>query len=298
MSSTDAYYVYHLIDPRTEKPFYVGKGCGKRDASHLVEASRSEQHWSNRHKCRIINSVVRQGLTVKIVRIAEGLSEIAAFSLEVSEIEKYGRVCTGTGVLTNIHEGGKSGGAEGRAVTAYTATGAIHASYPSLTDAAIAVEVNKSTICAALNGRTNKCAGFYWAYEGDELQIHQYRTKTPVTQYALNGTRLQVFESVVAASSASGVIYTLIVDCCARRKLSGGGYLWAYPGESVTPVDPTKCASANRILVASDGDLEIGRYGSIKEACTATVANPSGISDCCAGRKKRSGGLSWKWIVE
>lgn len=298
MSSTDVYYVYHLIDPRTGKPFYVGKGCGGRDVSHLQEASRAEDYWTNRYKCRVINSITRQGKVVGIIRIAESLSEETAFKLEVAEIEKYGRVCNGTGILTNIQEGGASGGKEGRSIVSYTVSGAIHASYHSLTAAADANGVNKSTICAALNGRTNKCAGLYWAYDGEELQMTQDRTKTSVVQYTLDGTQLRVFDSVTTASESSGVIYTLIVDCCAGRRTTGGGFLWAYPGECVVPVDPIKCSSADRTLIGVKSGVEIGRFKAIKEACAATEANSTGISDCCAGRKKTSGGISWKWIVE
>ena len=298
MSSTDVYYVYHLIDPRTEQPFYVGKGCGKRDASHLIEAGRAEKYWTNKHKCRIINKIVQQGKKIGIIRIADSLTENDAHVLEIAEIEKYGRVCNGTGILTNIQEGGANGGRDGLAVVAYTATGAIHASYSSLTEAANVAGVNKSTICAALNGRTNKCAGFYWEYAGDELQMAPDRTKTSVVQYNLNGTQANVFDSVTAASTASGVIYTLIVDCCAGRRTTGGGYLWSYPGETVTPVDPTKCSSADRTLIGAKAGVEIGRFKSVKEACAITNANSTGISDCCAGRKKTSGGISWTWIVE
>ena len=40
LSSPDApYYVYLLIDPETDKPFYVGKGRGERFRSHGIEAA-------------------------------------------------------------------------------------------------------------------------------------------------------------------------------------------------------------------------------------------------------------------
>lgn len=29
------YYTYHLIDPRTDLPFYVGKGCNYRHSRHV-----------------------------------------------------------------------------------------------------------------------------------------------------------------------------------------------------------------------------------------------------------------------
>lgn len=290
------FYVYHLIDPRTNKPFYVGKGKGTRAESHLQEARGNEKNWSNKLKCRVINSIINRGLTPIVVRIATQLTEDEAFRLEIDEIEKYGRICAGTGILTNIKDGGPNGSrGTGRPVCAYSITGAIINSYPSLTAAADALNIHKSALCAALNGRTHCVAGFRWAYEGEALGELTWRHKTAVTKHALDGTVMCEYDSVADASRATGVGFTLIVDCCCGRRTSGGGFLWTYRGETATPIDPTKCRSVQRTLVGIDKNGTEFYFESIKDACAKTKANATGISDCCAGRKKSSGGLTWEW---
>ena len=37
------YYVYLYIDPRTAKPFYVGKGKGRRLLAHLSDQAESRK---------------------------------------------------------------------------------------------------------------------------------------------------------------------------------------------------------------------------------------------------------------
>ena len=147
------FYVYELTDPRTNKPFYVGKGRGDRDKKHLVEARGSRDVWVNKIKCQIINNIEANNRQVIIKRVMEGLTESAAYDLETTLIAKYGKIIDGTGILSNIADGGLGGNTLGRAIQSYTVTGALVNSYKSLCEAAKDVGVHKSTICAALNGR-------------------------------------------------------------------------------------------------------------------------------------------------
>ena len=41
------YYVYKLIDPRNNQPFYIGKGEGLRTSIHLYEAHKPRHEWYN-----------------------------------------------------------------------------------------------------------------------------------------------------------------------------------------------------------------------------------------------------------
>ena len=113
------YYVYVYLDPRKlgtfdyaadlkfgYEPFYVGKGKGARSISHL-----RLKRYNNPSKVSRIEELVQLGyeLTDFIIKIKEGLYEKDAFEVEQKTITSIGRLCDGTGPLTNLTIGGDGG---------------------------------------------------------------------------------------------------------------------------------------------------------------------------------------------
>jgi hypothetical protein len=97
------YYVYELIDPRVNLPFYVGKGKDKRVYFHLSEKSRAKSE--NKRKYNKIQKIRENGYEpqIKIVKYFE--NENDAYDYEELLIEKYGRIrYDENGILTNICE--------------------------------------------------------------------------------------------------------------------------------------------------------------------------------------------------
>lgn len=78
------YYVYHLIDPRDGKVFYVGKGTKKRVKEHVraVRAGRV----NNAKKHLYIKSIHDDGLEVIEEIVRDGMTEKEAYDLERQEI--------------------------------------------------------------------------------------------------------------------------------------------------------------------------------------------------------------------
>jgi hypothetical protein len=97
------YYVYELIDPRVNLPFYIGKGKDKRVYFHLSEKSRAKS--DNFKKFDKIKKIRKEGYEpeVKIVQYFE--DENDAYEYEEKLIKIYGRrdIDEG-GILTNICE--------------------------------------------------------------------------------------------------------------------------------------------------------------------------------------------------
>lgn len=79
------YYVYALIDPRTNKVFYVGKGKGNRIYAH-VEASEIVD-VKEVAKIAKIREIRATGKEVKHVVIRHGLTEDQAFAVEAAMID-------------------------------------------------------------------------------------------------------------------------------------------------------------------------------------------------------------------
>ena len=93
------FYVYELIDPRNNQPFYIGKGSGNRAYYHL---SLNAKHL-NIYKENLINKI-RENNLEPIVNIIEYFeNESDAYSLETELIKKYKRKGYDEGgILTNI----------------------------------------------------------------------------------------------------------------------------------------------------------------------------------------------------
>lgn len=80
------YYVYKLIDPRNNKPFYVGEGKGNRAWSH----STFKSGCNNPHKDRIISKIQSLGLEVIVEIVKQGLTKEESVFHEELLIEEIG----------------------------------------------------------------------------------------------------------------------------------------------------------------------------------------------------------------
>ena len=107
------YYVYELIDPRVNLPFYVGKGKNNRVYFHLSEKSRAKS--DNERKYNKIQKIRKEGYEpdIKIVKYFE--NEDDAYDYEEQLIKKYGRIRYDVnGILTNICESSRPPKHKGR----------------------------------------------------------------------------------------------------------------------------------------------------------------------------------------
>lgn len=107
------YYVYELIDPRVNLPFYVGKGKNKRVYFHLSEKTRAKSE--NPKKYDKIQKIRKEGYEpeIKIVQYFE--DENDAYEYEEKLIKTYGRKdIDENGILTNICENSRPPKLKGR----------------------------------------------------------------------------------------------------------------------------------------------------------------------------------------
>lgn len=74
------YYVYLYIDPRTDQPFYIGKGKGNRAFSHLNEVKESD-------KVQLIKEIRDSGYEPKIELLKYGLTEKDSLLVEATAID-------------------------------------------------------------------------------------------------------------------------------------------------------------------------------------------------------------------
>ena len=90
------YYVYALIDPRTDMPFYIGKGKNNRLTQHLREATTGSKK-NNR-----ITEIRNAGSEPYALKLLENLAETDAYRFEEDIIATLGREeIDENGILTN-----------------------------------------------------------------------------------------------------------------------------------------------------------------------------------------------------
>lgn len=111
---TKPFYVYGYYDPKTNNLFYVGKGSGKRDVSHLKPSNwKNPKDTTNPFFYYKIKSLMVNGERPIIKRIFENLTEDDAYSIEHDLISEYGRRFVNGGILFNI-SGKRGGSVEGK----------------------------------------------------------------------------------------------------------------------------------------------------------------------------------------
>lgn len=79
------YYVYELVDPRTDEVFYVGKGKGYRIDYHEQEARRGKQS----RKCDRIREIHASGRCVRKRKVAFYEDEADAYLAEWELIQAH-----------------------------------------------------------------------------------------------------------------------------------------------------------------------------------------------------------------
>ena len=79
-------YVYALIDPRTNEPFYIGKGEGNRVFSHV---NGSEASTFGSEKIKQIQDIQTDGYEVHHVIIRHGMTSEQAYLVESSLIDFF-----------------------------------------------------------------------------------------------------------------------------------------------------------------------------------------------------------------
>jgi hypothetical protein len=97
----DSFYVYQLIDPRNNTPFYIGKGHGKRMYFHERLVRHGKIPNGNLHLYYKIRKLHQLGITILYKKVVDNVNEEISLLVEKEEIQRLGRTN-----LCNLTDGG------------------------------------------------------------------------------------------------------------------------------------------------------------------------------------------------
>lgn len=101
------FYVYVLIDPSDNIPFYVGKGCGNRMMIHEKSVLKGKITNNNFSLTSKIQSILNSGNSIIYKKSHQNLLGEDALIKESDEIKSVGRKDLGMGPLCNLTDGGE-----------------------------------------------------------------------------------------------------------------------------------------------------------------------------------------------
>ena len=174
------YYVYLLVDPSDEKPFYVGKGRNNRVFDHIQYAKENPQ--DNSDKCDRIREIGPE--KVKHYIVAHGLSEDEAFLVESALIDVLNRFDV---ALTNI-QGGHKASERGLMTTD---------EIKRLYSAGKLDYIEPNCVIININALYNRAMGYEGIYEATHETWRMAKKKTDQIHYVLSeyrGLIIEVFE--------------------------------------------------------------------------------------------------------
>ena len=240
----DKYYVYLLMDPRTDLPFYVGKGIGNRVKHHYRDSCVVD----NPHKTHKIKRLKALGYQPKWTIIFETQSEQEALEEETRNIIKWGRKGIDKGgLLTNIMLfGGEENllcGPNAKKVDQYDLLGNYIQTFDSCQTAARAcgkVSGSPISVCCSKNNSKRKSAhGFYWSYNGTSLELEWcLGRKYFVYQWDLQGNFIATHSSLTNACINTNTNVANIQSAI-KLKTSANKFQWTKEYKSPGKYVPT-----------------------------------------------------------
>ncbi len=189
-------------------------------------------------------------------------------------------------------------------VNRYDKHGVYICTYDSIQEASFDVECSSTNISLCCKQKYKTIKGSYWRYSEEVLpnqNIEIVKKKSnkgrSVVQFSLNGDVVAVYLNAKTAEEITGIPASCISNCCIKKQISSGGYLWAIESEYENGYIPRYRSDYITPVVQLDlnGNF-LHKYNSIKEASEKAGVNSSNITVCCQKSGTSAGGYQWVYL--
>ena len=181
------FFVYALIDPETNSPFYIGKGSKNRPKAHFRPSSLKSRSRKNSK----IKSLQAKGLQIKTAILFEKLTESEAKEKEIELIALYGRIDLGSGCLTN----GTNGGDGTSGAIPYTRTDLHRQSLSEFAKTRTYSEDHRRAISRSNSGSGNGMFGVKHSAESrSKMKLHHANSKRSVGANNTQAKTIRIFD--------------------------------------------------------------------------------------------------------
>ena len=119
-----------------------------------------------------------------------------------------------------------------------------------------------------------------------------------VLQYDFDGCLLAEYNYIREAAYKTGVNENCIQDCCAKRSITAGGFIWRYkfdPLVNYNKQDYFKNPRCKMVIQYNLNGVVVNTYSSLKEASKLTNTNYTSLANACRKVSKTAGGFIWRY---
>lgn len=117
--------------------------------------------------------------------------------------------------------------------------------------------------------------------------------KKTIYQYNLDGSLHKSHDDLASAAASIGANRKTISKACWNVNHTLGGFYWSY--SCTIKFTPQHDDRKKAVFQYDLNDNFVGKYDSVSEAASILKLSKSGISKCCRGERKSSGGYIWKY---
>ena len=169
--------------------------------------------------------------------------------------------------------------------------------FPSISEAARAINTDFYAIKKVLNHQSRHRKGFVFRYETDTYdgEHANFSTSKKVSQYTVDGKLIRMYDSLAHAHQETGIYRDEISRSALLKKKFAGGFVWRYENDHYGgDYTPPKKRNLPVCQYHIDGRF-IEEFANRKDAAKSTNLKETSIRSCLKGGSKTLGGFVWRY---